>query len=110
MTVFAILCDNVLPKDTNPCKNLKEHTKSECAFRGCGVKGAYKNSGFYPIFLHPFIACEVGADIPGETANFKGNSTFGGGAFVFCVFPCMNPPLLSCSQRAVHHLNKDDMI
>ena len=50
MTVFAILCDNVLPKDTNPCKNLKEHTKSECAFRGCGVKGAYKNSGFYPIF------------------------------------------------------------
>ena len=50
MTVFAILCDNVFPKDTNPCKNLKEHTKSECTFRGCGVKGAYKNSGFYPIF------------------------------------------------------------
>ena len=110
MTVFAILCDNVLPKDTNPCKNLKEHTKSECTFRGCGVKGAYKNSGFYPLFLHPSIACEFGADIPGETANFKGNSTFGGGVFVFCVFPCMNPPLLSCSQRAVHHLNKDDMI
>ena len=51
MTVFAILCDNVLPKDTNPCKNLKEHTESECTFRGCGVKGGYKNSGFYPIFF-----------------------------------------------------------
>ena len=38
MTVFAILCDNVLPKDTNPCKNLKEHTKSECR-----VKGAYES-------------------------------------------------------------------
>ena len=76
------------------------------------MKGAYKTVVFILSFLHHSVACEFGADIPGETANFKGNSTFRGSVFVFvfCVFPCMNPQLLSFSQMAVHYLNKDDMI
>ena len=74
------------------------------------MKGAYKTVVFILSFLHHSVACEFGADIPGETANFKGNSTFRGSVFVFCVFPCMNAPSLIFSQRAVHDLNKDDMI